>query len=83
MFLGPTKTRTVKMEWRSATRDTLPVHHQEVLISVRGIYYLTQYDEKIKVFRMVEDPDNFFGLDDDLHIYWLPIIEPDRMRDSR
>jgi hypothetical protein len=65
------------MNWRNAHYDTLPEHKEEVLISVKGIYYLTKYDSRIKVFRLMDDPDTFFGtIEEEEPIYWISIDGP-------
>jgi hypothetical protein len=57
------------MKWKNVLLDELPGHEQEVLISVKGIYYLTKFNAEEKRFYLIEDPESFFELAGNI-IYW-------------
>ncbi len=58
------------MKWYNAHKDLLPAHEQQVLISVNGVYYITTYDCKNQAFRLLMQPENYFGLTDEATLYW-------------
>jgi hypothetical protein len=60
------------MNWNNAQKDKLPLHEQEVLVSVDGIYYITTYDSSQKIFRLKESPETFFTPEEKV-IYWTDI----------
>lgn len=60
------------MKWYNASRDFLPEDKQEVLISVKGIYYPCVFDAQQKVFRMLEEPERYFDLQWNT-IYWTDL----------
>ena len=64
------------MIWRNANRDEIPEHLQEVLISVKGVYYVTTFDSETRTFRLREEPDTFFDLNKH-EIYWTEFNNPD------
>lgn len=63
------------MRWYNAQRDELPKDEQILLVSVNGIYYITVYDAKEKLFRLKDQIGIYFRPEDDL-IYWTEFIDP-------
>jgi hypothetical protein len=49
------------MYWKNANLDLPPGHKQLVLVSVDGVYYLTWYDERQKIYRQKENDSGFFS----------------------
>ena len=69
------------MIWKNALRDNPPVHNQEILIAVEGVYYLTQYDGEKNLFVLKEDRKQHFEASElGEPIYWLEIEAPPRVR---
>jgi hypothetical protein len=64
------------MEWKNVHRDSPPGHGQEILLSVDGIYYITQYDSEKNVYRLRDEPLSYFSPADRSSMYWLMIDEP-------
>ena len=62
------------MNWKNALKDELPNNEQEVLISVRGIYYVAIYKAPLKGFEISEH-DGFIPLNN-AQIYWTEIKVP-------
>jgi hypothetical protein len=57
------------MKWFNTNTDKLPMHNQETLISVNGVYHIAVYDSDNKVFKSVRDQDLIFRIDQ-TQIYW-------------
>jgi hypothetical protein len=66
------------MTWNNASLDEPPQEGQLVLMSVDGIYYVGKYDSKKNVYRLKEEPDNYFTPDEHL-IYWTEFTNPDEI----
>lgn len=56
-----------KMNWKNAQKDELPKNDEEVIIAVRGVYYVATYNEELEGFRVNET--TFFSLKE-VTIYW-------------
>jgi hypothetical protein len=57
------------MKWKNAQKDNPPDNMQKVLISVKGVYYITIYDAGKNVFLLQDQPDKYFDPENEL-IYW-------------
>lgn len=64
------------MKWKNANRDDLPLHKQEVLITVDGINYIATYDALKKVFNLNNNPGASFSALNKT-IYWMEIEAPE------
>jgi hypothetical protein len=63
------------MKWFNASKDSLPRHEQEVLISVNGIYYVAHYDSTANAFRLKDQPSDYFQIGEYV-IYWTALGDP-------
>ncbi len=63
------------MKWKNAKHDDLPLHDQEVLITVDGINYIATYDKVNKAFKVNNDPGFVFSSNNKT-IYWVEIFAP-------
>jgi len=57
------------VKWKNASKDMLPWDKQQVLVSVKGVYYITVYHTGKNRFELRDDPANYFAPDSDT-IYW-------------
>jgi hypothetical protein len=64
-----------QIKWLNAAKDGRPVHMQQVLVCVNGVYHVTLYDEQHKKFRLMENPRSFFSPENQV-IYWTEVIDP-------
>jgi hypothetical protein len=63
------------MKWKNALLDKPPQSGQTVLISVDGVYYITDYDLQKSVYRLRKKPDIFFD-PKKYKIYWTELTNP-------
>jgi hypothetical protein len=64
------------MKWKNVHKDALPADGQQVLLAVEGIYYCTTYSAERRIFRLKDEPDSFFAVEDNAIYYWVEIDEP-------
>ena len=65
------------MEWYNAQKDQLPENGQQVLISVKGVYYICRFDEKERSFIINEETKKTIYKIDEYLIYWTHFEDPD------
>jgi hypothetical protein len=63
------------MNWKNVHRDQLPEHDEEVLLSMKGVYYLTTFDGNQNVFRLKEEPESFFEITIGVPMYYISISD--------
>jgi hypothetical protein len=68
------------MKWNNALRDAPPVHNQEVLISVEGVYYVTTYDAGKNWYVLRDDKRQHFEPSERNVFYWVAIEDAPRTR---
>jgi hypothetical protein len=62
------------MEWFNVT-SYLPQDGQKVLISVKGVYYVVNFDKDRLQFKIEDElRETTFGVNED--IYWTEFVEP-------
>jgi hypothetical protein len=63
------------MKWYNALVDQSPKHHQQVLVSVDGIYYMAVYDEEKNYFVSDDEDQNILNSKSGV-IYWTHLMVP-------
>jgi len=59
------------MEWKNTNNGELPANGQKVLVSVRGVNYIAEYDQSKKLFRVTDEPIETFFRISEHDIAWV------------
>jgi hypothetical protein len=60
------------MNWKNASKDGLPAHSREVLISIGGVYYVAVYKAEEKMFEEILYQKRFRAGEVET-VYWTEI----------
>ena len=58
------------MEWKNTNNGELPINGQTVLVNVKGVNYIAEYDHGKKLFRVNDEPIETFFRISEYEIAW-------------